>query len=453
MRALVLLAVAFASGCTPAAAPSPALTATSSAATPAPSSEAPPSADARLAARLRETVAELDTARAHRVPYTPRAPATEGPDTSAPRTAPPSIRSGDVKVDGPIPVPVVSRILRQHFGMYRRCYEEALASRPTLAGEVAVAFEVSPAGQVKNATTGGKLAAPAMKACLREALAQLSFPDNEKKSRVTLQLAFAPPEGAVATSSAPASPSPARDAALRDAKEFADIGREGLGLGAIDTPEDRALPLPPPEGPWPIVIAEGANLHLGEQYADSTQPIRDTHRRMKVDTLYDALRAWRVDWKAKHSGLRFPGVAGLRMAPGDDGLALTSVVYSMAYAGFETVLLQDPQRAERIVELATSVPRASAEVPEEAVHLQVGVDRLLLMVWRGSEVQSSLELRADEVAAKGCLASRPAAASDGRKAPLVIHLEERATFEAAWGAIGALESCGGTAFWTTLSVR
>ncbi|MEO7330445.1 MAG: AgmX/PglI C-terminal domain-containing protein [Minicystis sp.] len=88
-------------------------------------------------------------------------------------------------VDGRLPPEIVQRTLRQNFGRYRLCYENALRTNPQLSGRVVVRFVIGRDGSVSSVADGGStLPDPAVVSCIVRAVYGLSFP---------------PPEGGVVT--------------------------------------------------------------------------------------------------------------------------------------------------------------------------------------------------------------------------------------------------------------
>ena len=85
-----------------------------------------------------------------------------------------------VSVAGRLPPEVIQRIVRQHLGRVRLCYENALRTNPTLQGHVAVKFVIDREGAVSTAMNNGSyLPDPAVIACVVNAFKGLSFPQPE----------------------------------------------------------------------------------------------------------------------------------------------------------------------------------------------------------------------------------------------------------------------------------
>jgi hypothetical protein len=93
---------------------------------------------------------------------------------------PPSIRQGVIAVNGRLPPEVIQRILRTHFGVFRKCYEAALQRAPKTEGRVAVKFVIGRDGKVSGAADGGSDVGDAqMIACIVDDVAKLNFPQPE----------------------------------------------------------------------------------------------------------------------------------------------------------------------------------------------------------------------------------------------------------------------------------
>jgi hypothetical protein len=105
-----------------------------------------------------------------------------------------SMRVGDPKVNGRIPAEVIQRIVRQNFGRFRLCYEDALRTNPALTGRVAVKFVIDRSGGVGMAADGGSdLPDQKVVSCVVRGFQNLSFPEPEGGMvTVTYPLVFSP---------------------------------------------------------------------------------------------------------------------------------------------------------------------------------------------------------------------------------------------------------------------
>jgi hypothetical protein len=93
---------------------------------------------------------------------------------------PPRVTSGKDQVQGALPKEVIQRIVRQHMGRIRGCYESALVRLPALAGTLAVHFTIERTGKVAGARTeGGELSDAEMVACVQRTFASMVFPAPE----------------------------------------------------------------------------------------------------------------------------------------------------------------------------------------------------------------------------------------------------------------------------------
>lgn len=87
------------------------------------------------------------------------------------------MREGGTSVSGHIPPEVIQRIVRQNFGRFRFCYENALRSNPNLQGRVSVRFVIGRDGSVSNVGSGGSdLSDSGVVSCVTRAFYGLSFP-------------------------------------------------------------------------------------------------------------------------------------------------------------------------------------------------------------------------------------------------------------------------------------
>ncbi|MCC6527543.1 MAG: AgmX/PglI C-terminal domain-containing protein [Polyangiaceae bacterium] len=122
------------------------------------------------------------------------------------RATPPRVRMGTPSVSGRLPPEVVQRILRQHFGRLRLCYEQGLGRDPKLEGRVVVGFTIQRSGEASDLATGGDLPDAGVKSCVERALTGLHFPAPEAGVvKVSCPIAFSPGDaGPAATSPAPA---------------------------------------------------------------------------------------------------------------------------------------------------------------------------------------------------------------------------------------------------------
>jgi hypothetical protein len=130
---------------------------------------------------------------------------------------PPLIRQGATTVQGRLPPEVVQRIVRQHLGSFRRCYENGLRSDPQLQGRVSVRFVIGRDGKVSNvANAGSDLPSASVLACVVRAFQGIIFPAPDGGMVVvTYPLVFSPGDlpppasGTSPTTTPSTAPSPA----------------------------------------------------------------------------------------------------------------------------------------------------------------------------------------------------------------------------------------------------
>ena len=105
----------------------------------------------------------------------PNAPVWDDPNSSTsrrlgPESPPPSVRMGTTTVSGRLPPEVVKRIVRQQFGRFRLCYENALRANPTLAGTVTTTFTIRTDGSTEGVSTNSDLADKEVAPCVAKVL-------------------------------------------------------------------------------------------------------------------------------------------------------------------------------------------------------------------------------------------------------------------------------------------
>jgi len=133
------------------------------------------------------------------------------PPGSLVRPPPPRIHDdGATLSTAGLPVEVVRRIVRQNFGRFRLCYENALRMDPSLAGTVRTRFVIETDGSVaKVSDAGSTLPDASVIGCMDRAFGALSFPSPEGAAvtvTYSLSLSTAPPAGS--TSAPPGTGAP-----------------------------------------------------------------------------------------------------------------------------------------------------------------------------------------------------------------------------------------------------
>jgi hypothetical protein len=102
-------------------------------------------------------------------------------------TQAPIMRAGSPTVGGHLPPEVIQRIVRQNFGRFRFCYENALRNNPSLQGRIAVRFVIGRDGAVSNVGNGGSdLPDAGAVSCVVRAFYGLSFPQPDEGGIVTV---------------------------------------------------------------------------------------------------------------------------------------------------------------------------------------------------------------------------------------------------------------------------
>jgi hypothetical protein len=122
------------------------------------------------------------------------AAASPGQPAAGANTGAPRLVMGATSVNGRLPPEVIQRIVRQHFGRFRACYEAGLAKAPGLKGRVSVRFVIGKDGAVASAADAGSdLPSADVTKCVVSAFSRLSFPKPEGGIvTVTYPLDFSP---------------------------------------------------------------------------------------------------------------------------------------------------------------------------------------------------------------------------------------------------------------------
>ncbi len=104
----------------------------------------------------------------------------QGPLSGSHRGKSPALRIGAASVSGRLPPEVIKRIVRQHFGQIRLCYEKGLATDPKLEGRVTTTFVIAKTGDVTSvADAKSDLANATVIQCVDKVFAALKFPEPE----------------------------------------------------------------------------------------------------------------------------------------------------------------------------------------------------------------------------------------------------------------------------------
>jgi hypothetical protein len=109
------------------------------------------------------------------------AASASGGSSAVMRAETPSLRVGQVTVNGRLPVEVIQRIVRLGASSaIVACYRGALARSPHATGDVVARFVIENSGAVSHVEVSpGTLADPAAAACIAESFKHLSFPTPE----------------------------------------------------------------------------------------------------------------------------------------------------------------------------------------------------------------------------------------------------------------------------------
>jgi hypothetical protein len=103
-------------------------------------------------------------------------------------------RAGEPKVTGTVSPAVIKRIVQQHIGRMRLCYERGLAANPRLAGKIVVTFVIDSGGAVSTVQDAGSTIGDAgVVSCVVKAFDTLTFPAPESGVvTVTYPIVFTP---------------------------------------------------------------------------------------------------------------------------------------------------------------------------------------------------------------------------------------------------------------------
>ncbi len=83
----------------------------------------------------------------------------------------------EASVQGSLDKEVIRRVIRQHIGEVKLCYEEQLKTNPSLAGRVMAHFTIGPDGKVTDSSIQEtSLKSPACEKCIADAVRGWEFP-------------------------------------------------------------------------------------------------------------------------------------------------------------------------------------------------------------------------------------------------------------------------------------
>jgi hypothetical protein len=89
----------------------------------------------------------------------------------------PQAAAGVASVSGSLPPDVIRKVVQRSMGRIRFCYEQGLATNPSLAGKVKIHFVIASDGTVATATdSDSTLGDPAVTACITRTFLSMVFP-------------------------------------------------------------------------------------------------------------------------------------------------------------------------------------------------------------------------------------------------------------------------------------
>jgi len=118
------------------------------------------------------------------------------------RATVPEMMPGLASVRGACDADLIRRVVRAHVNEVRFCYEQALQSRPELAGRVVSQFAIGFDGRVSGARASATGVGDGVAACVARAIARWQFTPR-CVGAVTYPFTFVPADGAVATRGVP----------------------------------------------------------------------------------------------------------------------------------------------------------------------------------------------------------------------------------------------------------
>ena len=122
----------------------------------------------------------------------------------------PKVRTGAAAVAGVLPKEVIRRIIRQHLGNIRHCYEVALqGARPDLAGKLVIRFTIGGSGDVVSQQVAAPFD-PSVDGCVAQVIAGMKFPQPEGGGVVVVSypFVFRPDDGSAVADPDAGSPTP-----------------------------------------------------------------------------------------------------------------------------------------------------------------------------------------------------------------------------------------------------
>ncbi|MBO6935543.1 MAG: TonB family protein [Deltaproteobacteria bacterium] len=114
-----------------------------------------------------------------------------GGEMSRQGRTPPSMSIGQVEAIGTLSKEAIRRVINRHRNEVKFCYEQALQSRPDLAGRVTMRFMIAPSGAVQVAgVQSSSLGNQGVESCVTTAVRRWSFPQPEGGGSVMVTYPF-----------------------------------------------------------------------------------------------------------------------------------------------------------------------------------------------------------------------------------------------------------------------
>jgi len=86
---------------------------------------------------------------------------------------------------------VIRRVVLRNIGQVNHCYEQGLATSPSLAGRVSVRFVIGSGGNVMaSAVASETLGVPSVSQCIANAVGRWSFPVPADSGAITVTYPF-----------------------------------------------------------------------------------------------------------------------------------------------------------------------------------------------------------------------------------------------------------------------
>lgn len=460
-----LLVLTLLSGCSksvtpPKEASEPVVTSNAPAQAQPPSVQAQSSPDDLLQARLQAAIRESAQNRASRRSITGMLP-----------IAPPAGRLGTTSVSGRLAPQLIQRTVRANFASLRRCYENGLTASPNLQGRIAIGFVIAQDGSVSHVTNKGTdLPNPATVDCVIKAFSKLSFPRPDGGIvTVVYPIHFTHSDSETPTpsrpSAAPSAPAVAAPNPLPSASVAPGVSPP-VQIGSTYAP--------------PVVVIDGSNVKMNGTVVGYADPIPGIGQTPMIDQLFMTLSLQRNDWKVKHPGETFAGVAGLRADPNTPLVIFKNTFQTIAFAGYPNIYVQSTSDPAKIVEFAAQVPGPpdptamgdSPKEPEPELHIEVLENDVALLWKQGFGVfaaEEKLARNSSALAALICQSwkvnGRRHEPTDIRQDALVIDADNALTLSAVTDIVQAAETCtrdvkkpNGSVeklanFWVTFSMR